>query len=133
MLKEKFYRRQRSRVQWLKEGNRNSKFFLVKASKCRSNNTNRGLRNESSVWTDKEEKVADIIKRYYNNLFSFINPTDDDLNIVTRVISSKISEDQNQMLTKPFKTNDVCTTIRQFHHSNALGPDGYSTFFFQNF
>lgn len=105
----------------------------MKASKRKSNNTIRGLRNESPTWTDKAEVVANIIKRYYNNLFSSINPSSDVLSVVIGVISSKVSEDQNQMLTRPFTSVDVYMALRQFLPSKAPSLNDFFAFFFHRF
>lgn len=53
--------KQRSRVLWLQEEVRNSRFFYVKASDRRRKNRLNALKNKNGVWVEKEELDTHII------------------------------------------------------------------------
>ena len=55
---EKLYWRQRSKVHWLREGDKNTKFFHVQTSKRRQQITISGLWNNNGVWCDEKESLV---------------------------------------------------------------------------
>ncbi|XP_062014693.1 uncharacterized protein LOC133731307 [Rosa rugosa] len=63
------YWRQRSKVQWLREGDRNTSFFHRRASNRRSRNRVKGLMIEDGQWTSKPGEVENILLRYYETIF----------------------------------------------------------------
>lgn len=53
---KKVYWKQRSRVDWLKEGGKNTKFFHLKAS-SRKKNRIKGILNHDYVWIEDREEM----------------------------------------------------------------------------
>lgn len=58
-----------AKVQLLKEGDLNSKFFHAKASKRRNNNWICGLENENCDWVSEHAEISHVINQFYGNLF----------------------------------------------------------------
>lgn len=61
---------QRSRVTWLKKGDRNTRFFHEKAKSRGRNNTIRGLFDESNVWQSDSDNIGSMFCNYFNGLFT---------------------------------------------------------------
>lgn len=58
LLKQEIYWAQRSRLPWLKYGDKNTKFFHSKASQRRQRNFIQGIKNQQGVWVDQIKDVA---------------------------------------------------------------------------
>jgi hypothetical protein len=58
--KEERMWRQRSRTSWLKDGDRNTRYFHGQASQRRRRNRIMGLRSNEGVWVEEKEEVVSI-------------------------------------------------------------------------
>lgn len=75
LINEKIYRRQSSRVVWLKEGDKNTKFFHSKATARKRKNRIGGILDENNKWTEEAKDIERMFYEYYNNLFTSTNPS----------------------------------------------------------
>lgn len=62
---DEIFWRQRSRVSWLKDGDRNSRFFHSKASHRKTRNTITGLVSSHGDWCTDGESMSDIVLDYF--------------------------------------------------------------------
>ena len=60
---------QRVRTNWMKEGDKNTKFFHAHATQRRRRNSIKGLTDEQGLWTEDEKEVHRIITSYFGQLF----------------------------------------------------------------
>lgn len=67
--------KQRARMTWLKEGDRNTRVFHAQATKRRRKNTISGLFDENGNWHSDEATKAQVISNYFETLFQTTNPT----------------------------------------------------------
>ncbi|GKC80562.1 hypothetical protein Tco_1131336 [Tanacetum coccineum] len=77
--------RQRNRIQWLKEGDKNTRFFHSRASARRQRNNINKLRNENGVWVADEEGISTLVASYFTNLFTSSNPVNCDATTTTNL------------------------------------------------
>ncbi|XP_073025129.1 uncharacterized protein [Primulina eburnea] len=96
--KEEVYWKQRSRVNWLAHGDRNSKYFHARASKRRSTNHIKGLVSSHGDWCIEQNGMAEIIDQYFRNLLSTNNPSADARRLVLDCVLPKIDEQLNATL-----------------------------------
>ena len=122
---------QRSKVQWLGLGNRNTKYFHSKASDRRRKNTISCILDEEGNLHDSPDSIAEVVVSYFKNLYSSTYLTL--ISDVLDTISTKVTEDMNQSLIKEFAREEIEVAINQMHPTKALRPDGMSTIFFQNY
>ncbi|KAL5562411.1 hypothetical protein UlMin_032158 [Ulmus minor] len=87
---EERYWRQRSRVSWLKDGDRNTKFFHRKATARRKKNEILGLCDSNGCWQDDIGVVSEIIQSYFSNIFRSNCPTMDQINLITDSIPIRV-------------------------------------------
>ena len=66
---------QRSKVQWAKYGDRNSRYFHARATQRLRKNSISTLRRADGTWCSNLDEVADTIVDYYQNLFTSASPT----------------------------------------------------------
>lgn len=93
---------QRSRVMWLKDGDRNTKFFHSKATQRRSKNYIRKLHDASGRWCTQRAQVVDTIVNFYQDLFATTNSAS--FEEVTDTIPQLVTAKMNDILLSEFKS-----------------------------
>lgn len=126
------YWRQRSRVLWLKDGDRNSVFFHRRASNRRSRNRFSGLMDENGVWCSKPSEYTGILTRYYDNIFKSEGSDFEAMEEVLQAVLPCVSSDMNDSLIAPYTDEEIKKALFQMHPSKSPGPDGMSPFFIKN-
>ena len=126
---EEMYWRQRAKAYWLKEGDKNTKFFHAHASKRRKQNTIVGIWDEQGRWCEDEESIAQAAISYFDNIYNSSHPSQ--IEEVTDAISSMVTDEMNESLIREFTRDEVVAALKQIHPNKAPGPDGMSTVFFQ--
>lgn len=119
---------QKSRVQWLALGDRNTIFFHISTIIKRKRNCIEKLKIEGD-WTNDSHIIADHINCYYNDLFSKdANGDLDDLDFPPAPI---ISDRDNIILKSPLTWSEVRFAIFSMQPMKAPGSYGYQPEFFQ--
>ena len=87
--------------------------------------------DEDGNWQQEEDKIETTIVSYYKSLFTSANPgtLEEVLNGVPRVVSNEM----NDQLIREFTVSEVEQALFQMGPLKALGPDGMSPIFYQNF
>lgn len=98
---EKFWKI-RSREDWLKWGDKSTKWFHNKASQRRKRNEIVGLVSRERIWEEDEEKIGYIAFSYFKDLFASSNPSNDRLEFTFKGIDKALSDRDNKNLTSAF-------------------------------
>ena len=85
---------------------------------------------EGECHTD-EDKIANIAKDYYKQLFT--SSTSLDMDAIIESVDRVVTKGMAQSLTHPYIEEEVKTTLFQMHPSKSPGHDGMSPFLFQKF
>lgn len=93
--KKEIYWKQRAKQFWLRDGDKNSRFFHKFASARKEHNKIQRLRDEQGVWRDKDEEIEQIITGYFENIFSTTATTEQ---MSDRNIFATISDDNVTLL-----------------------------------
>ena len=123
--------RQRSRILWMKDGDRNTKFFHSKASQRRRRNYITKLYDSTSRWCTRESQVNDTILGFYRELFTSANP--ENLADVLKVIPQVVIESMNASLTREFTIEEVEVAVKEMAPLKAPGPDDIPPLFYQSY
>ena len=133
-LQEEILQKQKSRIQWLKEGEKNEKLFH------RSTIQRRILNHISILNTDQGEKLqahTDIeqeLLNYFKDMLKEPNiECQPSINKITQHIPRIITEDHNQMLLRPVTMQEVDQDMSQLKDGKASGLDGFTWNFFHFF
>jgi len=120
---------QRSRISWLREGDRNTKFFHQKAIWRSRKNRIKRLKADNGQWCDDPSVMASMAEEFFRSLYSRDDGVDSDS--LTSIIEERVSEDMNTQLCKEFTDEEIGDALFQIGPLKALGPDGFPARFLQ--
>ncbi|KAK4434735.1 hypothetical protein Salat_0636300 [Sesamum alatum] len=92
---------------WLVEGDQNTALFHAKASQLRRTNQINRIRDENGQWCDDKLSVQWVIQRYFHNIFTSMNPSNDELDQAINVVPVRVSNEIHYELLKEFITNEI--------------------------
>ena len=129
--KEEKMWQQRSRVQWLKNGDQNTKFFHGTTTQRKRKNFIKGLRDGNRVWQEDEEVFSAHLNDFYTNLFTSSNPQD--LDRMLDGVNAIVTDNMRAELDRPFTSEEVGEAIKGMAPLKAPGPNGIPPLFFQTY
>ncbi|KAL9665366.1 hypothetical protein QQ045_020785 [Rhodiola kirilowii] len=133
MEREELYWRQRSRAEWLKNGDRNTSYFHAKASQRKKRNHVDCLRDSKGELQESDHQIASIIIDYFVNIFkSQVAPHGGGWNHDFENVPKMVSEDMNRQLMAPFTEGEIKRAMFQMHPTKGPGLDGFSALFYQS-
>ena len=129
-LEERFWH-EKSRVKWLRWGDRNTKFFHSKVRTRNRANKIWGLEDSNGVRCSKTEEIAAIAEDYFKELFKTNSPSDpaDCFN----GMQSKVTSSMNQWLTRRVSNSEIKRATFSINPDGAPGEDGFTAKFCQHF
>ena len=128
-LREEIMWRQRARIQWLTEGDSNTKFFHRKASVRKVRNRITELQRADGSVSKDEQEMASMATNFYSNLYASENTVG--IEEVMSHIPRKVDDAMNNILTARYTNVEVKEALFQMFPTKAPGPDGFPAHFFQ--
>lgn len=132
LLEEEIYWKQRSRENWLKWGDRNTKWFHQKASMRRRKNRIHGVLDDHGCWQSDPSIVKGMFESYFGELFTSSHLDPSDLERVLCHIPTKVSPEMNRRLMERYTREEVEVAIKSFPPTKAPGPNGSWLCFIRN-
>ncbi|KAI9156545.1 hypothetical protein LWI28_008377 [Acer negundo] len=127
------YWRQRSRIEWLKCGDRNTRFFHMKVSMRKSRNIISDLLGNDGNWYDSKIVMEKIIIDYFSNLFQSSMPSQSEISAALVNIKSKLSIFLSSFLESNFTAVEITQAVFELGALKAPGRDSLSALFYQKF
>jgi hypothetical protein len=97
--------RQRSRVEWLKEGDRNTSFFHVRVSARWCANTIKALVREDGSRCDQLHEIKGMVENFYASLFT--SEPCEATDVVLESIRVRVTYDMNAELCKEYTDEEI--------------------------
>lgn len=122
--------RQRARIDWLREGDRNTAFFQAMSKERARGNRINSLYHDDGVLITKQSSLEEVVRSFYSELFS----TQDQLNpdAILAHVPVKVTDLMNEELAKPFSAEEVHRALFMMGANKAPGPNGLTAGFFQH-
>ena len=70
MSKEETMWKQRSHVEWLKEGDQNTRYFHCRANQRNKRSYILGFEDEFGDWIEEEGRIGEMVVEYFANIFT---------------------------------------------------------------
>lgn len=128
---EELFWRQRSRIMWLQEVDRNSVFFhaVTKGRKARNRIT--VIEDAEGTPVHEEEDVGKVFTEFYQNLFTTNGGLE--FRSVEETISERITPEMNDRLCQIPDQEEVRLATFAIHADKVPGADGFSSGFYHSF
>jgi hypothetical protein len=121
--------RQRSRIQWLTEGDRNTHFFHQRASRRKKKNKITKLQRVDGTTTEDIHEISEMSKSFFGTLYE--SEGTHDMARVLDTVPRKVTRQMNEDLMAAYTEEEVKIALFQMYPTKAPGPDGYPAHFFQ--
>jgi hypothetical protein len=129
LAREEEMQRQRSRMDWLKSGDRNTEFFQAKARARGRTNRIRALKTADGSLATDQGVLEQMASNFYRDLFLAQEELYPEL--ICQHVPRKVTAEMGEMLVRPFIEEEVTAALFQMKASKAPGEDGFTAGFFQ--
>ncbi|EEC68693.1 hypothetical protein OsI_37162 [Oryza sativa Indica Group] len=129
LYKEEMLWLQWSRVNWHKEGDKNTKFFHSRAVWRAKKNRITKLKDLQGTVHRTTTAMESMATDYFQEMFAAdptLNPES-----VTRLFQAKVTAEMNDLLCADFKDEEIAQALFQIGPLKAPGPDGFPARFYQ--
>jgi hypothetical protein len=129
LYKEELLWIQRSRISWLKEGDKNTRFFRQKAVWRARRNKIKNLKDNEGVWKEAPTEMERLATSYFKELFT--HEPSLNANGFVDLIQANVTPEMNVELCKEFSKEKIGDALFQIGPLKAPGVDGFPTRFYQ--
>ncbi|XP_073138425.1 uncharacterized protein [Henckelia pumila] len=130
---EEVFRKQQSKNNLLRWGNRNSKFFHAQSVQRKSRNTIHGILTAHDDFSNSPQVMANFILEYFGTIFTSSKPSTSDIEVFLSDLEPMVTQNMNSILCAPFTAEEVKKVLFYMHLDKAPSPDVMMTLFFQKF
>lgn len=126
-FEESFFK-EKSRIKWMKEGDKNTKFFHRSVKVHNAINKILRLQNEEGDIIEDYDIVETTAMAYFEKLFTeptILEPP------IQNWEGNTLTEEQRQILIQPVARSEIKEALFSLSSDSAPGPDGYSAGFFK--
>ncbi|KAG5523350.1 hypothetical protein RHGRI_035240 [Rhododendron griersonianum] len=131
LLREEMYQHQRSRLNWIRYGDKNTSFFHATVTQRRQRNQLSKIRDSRGQWLTEEKEINGHLQDYFSSLFKASGSRD--FNRVLRVVDNCITDEMNGLLTRMVSDPEIKEAAFQLGDLKAPGPNGFNGLFYQQF
>ncbi|KAJ6889557.1 hypothetical protein NC652_030338 [Populus alba x Populus x berolinensis] len=126
---EESYYKQKSRIQWLHLGDRNTAFFHKSLLHRQVRNRIHSLQDESGNTVHDPQELGKLASNYFEHLLSAPQPLLPER--VGNFFPKTISESSKASAVAPITSEDIKAALFSIPDTKSPGPDGYNALFFK--
>ncbi|KAL4318418.1 hypothetical protein GQ457_18G016780 [Hibiscus cannabinus] len=130
---EELFFRQRSRIQYVKEGDQNSAFFFRHVTARNKVNTIRIMFDDQGTRLEAYEDISKELVRFFSSSLGNVDPNVTGISdeLLKDILGVELSEDMREGLIAPVLGKEIKDVIFVMNGDKAPGSDGYTAKFFQ--
>ncbi|KAK8629910.1 hypothetical protein V6N13_078727 [Hibiscus sabdariffa] len=128
---EEMYWQQRSRIDWLKSGDRNSKFFHATTLQNRRQNNICRIQSAHGEWLEDDNEIAKLFQEHYKTVY--MKSPSIDFDSITNIIPRLVTKEMNEILCKQVSKEEVKEAVFNMGSLKAPGPDGFPGTFYRTY
>ena len=113
--KEEIFWKQRSHENWLKSGDRNSKYFHSRASSRQTRNKIPWLFDSTGNLVDDQDGIGRVVVDHFGDVFQSSNPSPSDIEKFLRCVEPCLADNISAILDARFSMEDVRTAVFDMH------------------
>ncbi|XP_021826059.1 uncharacterized protein LOC110766949 [Prunus avium] len=121
----------KSRNTWLKEGDKNSRFFHLSTIIRRRRNKLEGLNNDAGAWTTDKTGMKQIVIDYFQGIFCTSDPIGD-YSLLPHLFP-QLEEADLAGLNCAVSNEEIKESLFNIGGLKTPGPDGFPAIFYQKF
>eukprot|EP00253_Pinus_taeda_P022290 PITA_22290 len=133
LLKEEITWRLKSRALWLKEGDRNSKFFHSFANARRKSNSIWNIRDSGGNLLSSQEEIANEATSFFQNQYKRGHNSPHDMFWAAESVPIMFDPQAYEDFIKPVSEDVLLSAMKAFNKDRSPGPDGWPIEFFIHF
>ena len=107
--REEILWRQRSQIEWLTSGDKNTKFFHLRASIRRKKNMIKALQHSLGILTNDPDELKAMVQQFYETLYT--SEGVNNMEAVLNCVPTKVTTEMNELLVAPYKGEEVKATL----------------------
>uniref|UniRef100_A0A803P5R9 Reverse transcriptase domain-containing protein n=1 Tax=Cannabis sativa TaxID=3483 RepID=A0A803P5R9_CANSA len=131
LLREEIHWKQKSRVQWLQEGDMCSKFFISSTVVRRRRNYIQCIKDSrDGVWIRDQNQIANCFLEKFRE--SFKNPTNSPAPIPTDLFQRVVTTEERYSICSIPSATEMEEAISEMGKDKAPGPDGFPPSFYNH-
>jgi len=129
---EEIFWKHKSRVRWLKEGERNIRFFHKSTMDHQSHNRISKIKDSqgNQLNTHKEIEAA-LVQHFQGIVEEPLIDRSQFINKFTKHFPKLVTREDNYSLNKPVNEEEVSEVIKEMQNGKAPGPNGFNVDFFK--
>ncbi|XP_074314560.1 uncharacterized protein LOC141649779 [Silene latifolia] len=131
LKQEEIFWQQRSRALWLKEGDRNTKYFHRKAGQRKKKNRICRVTDEEGRVITGERGIKAAAVKHFKSLCTSSKPAGFSELLVG--VRDRVTGAMNEVFGGEYRGEEVFEALQQMHPLKALGPDGMNALFYQTY
>eukprot|EP00253_Pinus_taeda_P033970 PITA_33970 len=124
--------KQKSRIQWLKEGEQNTKFFHRSALDYRSGNKILEMKNKDGEPLKNHHDISSLLREHFNSIAQEPQlDREEAIKELLKAIHKSINSDQNWALCREITLGEVEEAVNSMPNNKAPGPNGFTINFYK--